>query len=137
MKINRLLIGAGAVGDDPAELPAGIRILIDASKEILVMSPALPSRLEWLASDTDKTPEKADERLREVMGQLEVTGTEVEGEVGADDPLLAFEEAVAEFEPGHILVALRPDSRSGWQEIDLVNELVDRFDVPVTSFKLG
>ncbi len=136
MTIERLLIGAGAAAEGLAELPAGIRNLIDASEEILVMSPALPSRLEWLASDTDKTREKADERLIEVMGQLDTTGTEVKGTVGADDPMLAFEEAVAEFRPDHILVALRPEERSGWQESGLVDALVDRFDVPVTSFKI-
>ncbi len=140
MAIKRLLIGAGATGDHLGELPAGIRDLIDASEEILVMSPALPSRLEWLASDTDKTREKADERLREVMGQLEQgtdTDTAVKGTVGADDPILAFEEAVAEFDPDHILVVLRTDERSGWQESGLVDSLVEKFDAPVTSFKIG
>ncbi len=136
MTINRLLIGAGEAAGGLAELPAGIRTLVDASEEILVMSPALPSRLEWLASDTDKTREKADERLMKVMGQLKDAETEVKGTVGADDPMLAFEEAVAEFQPDHILVALRPDERSDWQESGLVDSLVDRFDVPVTSFKL-
>lgn len=137
MTINRLLIGAGAAKDDLAAPPAGIQDLIDASEEIIVMSPKLPSRLQWLASDTDKTREKADERLRVIMGQLDDADAEVKGTVGADDPLLAFEDAVAEFEPDHILVVLRPDERSGWQESGLVDSLVDRFDVPVTSFKLA
>lgn len=137
MTISRLLIGAGATAGGLADLPPGIRNLIDASEEILVMSPALPSRLEWLASDTDRTREKADERLVELMGQLDDTDTEVKGTVGADDPMLAFEEAVTEFRPDHIMVVLRPGERSGWQESGLVDALVDRFDVPVTSFKLG
>jgi len=137
MTIKRLLIGAGDASDELAELPAGVRLIVDAAEEILVMSPALPSRLEWLASDTDKTRRKADERLRKVMGELDEPDTEVSGTVGADDPVLAFEEAVAEFEPDHIIVVLRPDDRSGWQESGLVDTLVDKFDVPVTSFKLA
>jgi len=136
MTINRLLIGAGAAAGGLAELPADIRALIDASDEILVMSPALPSRLEWLASDTDKTREKADKRLMKVMGQVDDNQTEVTGTVGADDPMLAFEEAVTEFQPDHILVVLRPDEHSGWQESGLMDALVEKFDVPVTSFKL-
>jgi hypothetical protein len=83
MMIKRLLVGAGAAGDDLAELPAGIRTLL-----------------------------------------------------GADEPMLAFREAIAGFEPDHILVALRPDERSGWQESGLVDALVDTSDVPVTAFKL-
>ncbi len=138
MTIKRLLIGAGAAGDDLAELPAGIRALLDAAEEIMVLSPPLPSRLEWLASDTDKTREKADKRLQQVMGQLDAAAddTEVRGKIGADDPMLAFKEAIGEFGPDHILVALRPDERSGWQESGLVDALVDTSDVPVTAFKL-
>lgn len=137
MPIQRLLIGAGAAQDHFSEIPEGVRLLIDSAEEILVMAPALPSRLEWLASDTDKTRERADERLREVVSQLDDTDSEVKGTVGADDPILAFEEAVAEFPPDHILLALRSGERSGWQENGLIDEVIDRFGVPVTSFKIS
>lgn len=136
MAIKRLLVGAGAIEESLSELPAGIRLLVDSAEEILVMAPELPSRLEWLASDTDRTRERADARLRELMGQLEQTDGEVEGKVGADDPILAFDDAVAEFDPDHILLVLRPEERAGWQENGLIDELITRFDVPVTSFKV-
>ncbi len=136
MAIKRLLIGAGAAEDDLSNLPVGVRELIDSADEILVMAPALPSRLDWLASDTDKTRARADERLREVVAQLEDTDSEVKGTVGADDPILAFDEAIAEFPADHILLVLRPDERSGWQESGLIDEVIDRFGVPVTSFKV-
>jgi len=136
MAIKRLLIGAGTSEDDLSELPVGVRELIDSAEEILVMAPALPSRLEWLASDTDKTRARADERLQNVVAQLKETDSEVEGTVGADDPILAFDEAMAEFPADHILLALRPDERSGWQESGLIDEVIDRFGVPVTSFKV-
>lgn len=138
MDIKKLLIGAGAAEDDLSELPIGVRELIDSADEILVMAPALPSRLEWLASDTDKTRAKADERLSVVVAQLEGSDAdaEVKGTVGADDPILAFDEAMTEFPADHILLALRPDERSGWQESGLIDEVIDRFGVPVTSFKI-
>lgn len=138
MAIKKLLIGAGAAEDDLSELPIGVRELIDSADEILVMAPALPSRLEWLASDTDKTRAKADERLSVVVAQLEGSDAdaEVKGTVGADDPILAFDEAMTEFPADHILLALRPDERSGWQESGLIDEVIDRFGVPVTSFKI-
>ena len=73
--------------------------LIDTASEILVVVPALPSRIAWLASDTDRTREVADERLGVVLDHLKDTGAPVKGAVGADDPLLAFEDAVAGFHP--------------------------------------
>ena len=136
MKINKLLIAASASSEEVAEVPADIQALIDSAEEILVMSPELPTRLEWLASDTDKTRERADERMRKVMAELNEDGTHVKGTIGADDPMLAFEEAVTEFGPDHILVVMRPDERSGWQESGLIESVKGRFDLPVTSYQV-
>jgi len=131
------LIVTGGAASDLDEAPPSVRLLIEEAGEILVVSPALPSRLAWLASDTDKTREVADERLRAVVGQLEKTGAAVEGTVGADDPLLAFEDAVADFHPHHILIALRPSEESGWQERGLIEEVGERFGLPLTVFRIA
>ena len=37
---------------------------------VLVMTPRLVSRLQWLASDTDRARYEADERLSTVLGQI-------------------------------------------------------------------
>ena len=71
-----------------------------------------------------------------VLGQIEELGTEASGEVGADDPLLAFEDATASFAADHILVALRAGHHAAWQERGLLDQLVERFDLPVV-FLLG
>jgi hypothetical protein len=96
----------------------------------------LPGRFEWLASATDKAREQADERLRAVLSQVSETGTPARGTVGADDPLLAFEDAVRTFAPTHILIGLRSVDRAGWQERGLVDSVLERFDLPVTVFQL-
>src|SRR5215207_2647479 len=101
---KRLLIAAGEAADSADALPFGVRELIDTSDEVLVVTPTLPTRFEWLASATDKAREQADERLQAVLGQIEELGTEAGGTVGADDPLLAFEDALAAFHADHILV---------------------------------
>jgi len=71
---RRLLIAAGESASSPRELPFGVRELIDAADEILVVTPRLPSRFEWLASATDKATEHADERLQTVLGHLAAMG---------------------------------------------------------------
>ncbi len=133
---KRLLIAAGEAADSADALPFGVRELIDTADEILVVTPALPTRFEWLASATDKAREQADERLRAVLRQIGELGTEASGTVGADDPVLAFEDALAAFQADHILVGLRTPERADWQERGLLDELLRRFGIPVTVFSL-
>lgn len=132
----KLLIATGDAAPSAATLPEGVRALIDAAEEILVVAPALPDRLEWLASATDQAREQADERLGAVLGQLDEIGAEAEGTVGSDDPIEAFDDAMRAFAADHILVAMRSDDRAGWQERGLLDELVERFPVPITVFQL-
>ena len=87
-------------------------------------------------SDTDKATKRADERLAAVLGQLEELGAEAGGRVGADDPLIAFEDAIREFAPDHLLIALRPEDRAGWQERGLLDEIQRQFDIPMTVFQV-
>ncbi|HYH52588.1 MAG TPA: hypothetical protein VD761_00505 [Solirubrobacterales bacterium] len=133
----RLLVVAGGTASDLEEIPPSVRLLIEGATEILVVSPALPSRMAWLASDTDRTREVADERIGAVIGQLESAEAPVKGAVGADDPLLAFEDAIADFHPHHILIALRAEDESGWQERGLIEEVGERFELPLTVFRVA
>ena len=134
---RRLLIAAGKSVSSSDELPFGIRALLDAADEILVITPTLPTRFEWLASATDQAQEQADERLRTVLGQLADLGSEAEGAVGADDPLLAFEDAIRQFSPDHLLIALRADESAAWQVRGLLDELEQRFRLPMTAFSVA
>lgn len=131
---HRLLIAVGEPVEATERLPSSIRSLVDAADEVLVIAPSLPSRLRWLFSDTDQATERADERLRVVLGQLDELGAAARGRVGSDDPLEAFDDAVREFDPGHILVALRAGERAGWQERGLIDQVLVRFGRPVTVF---
>jgi hypothetical protein len=71
-----------------------------------------------------------------VLGQLRATGAQADGRTGDEDILTAFADAVAEFEPDHILVALRSSAHANWQERALIARVRDRFDRPVTTFSL-
>jgi hypothetical protein len=132
----RLLIAAGEAASGVEEIPSSVRSLIDAADDILVIAPTLPSRWEWLSSATDKRREQADERLHAVLGQLEELGANAKGAVGADDPLLAFEDAIRQFGPDHILIGLRSKERAGWQEHRLLDQVLESFGIPLTVFQL-
>jgi len=133
---TRLLIAVGGAADSVEGLPSGVRLLIDAADEITVIAPSLPGRLDWLASDTDKATERADERLRAVLGQLDDAGSPARGQVGADDPLTAFDDAIRASSPDHLLIALRREELADWQERGLIDALLARFGIATTVFQL-
>jgi Bacterial toxin ydaT len=133
---TRLLIATGETATSEDELPRLVRALIDGASEVLVMTPVLVSRLQWLASDTDRARYEADERLSSLLGQVDTLAPEatVRGRIGDDTPLTAFSDAIREFSPDHILIALRSD-HSGWQERGLLDE-IRGFGIPITVFEL-
>src|SRR4051794_3207383 len=134
---GKLLIAVGDAAGAADQLPAGVRALIDWAEEIMVIAPRLPGRLDWIASDTDRATAQADERLAAVLGQLAGAGHAASGRIGADDPMLAFEDAVREFAPDHLLIALRRADRTGWQEQGLLQGILERFGLALTVFEIG
>jgi hypothetical protein len=138
MEDTRLLIVTGSAAADVDAVPRLIRALIESASEILVVAPALPGRLQWLASDTDSVRQEADERLQAVLGHVEAIAPEADaaGSVGDETPLSAFADAVRRFRPDHILVALRASDHSAWQERGLVDRVREGFHIPLTIFEI-
>ena len=136
MSGRRLLVATGAAVADVEELPPLVRGLLDAASDVLVITPILPGGLQWLVSDTDRARHEADERLNVVLGHMEELGVPAAGRVGDETPLVAFADAVRDFRPDHILIALRAGENAGWQERRLVDQVRDRFRIPVTVFEI-
>lgn len=137
MSGRRLLVATGAAVADIDELPPLVRGLIDAASNVLVITPILPGGLQWLVSDTDRARHEADERLGTVLGHIEAMDVRVEGRVGDETPLTAFDDAVHEFRPDHIVIALRSAEHAGWQERGLLDKVRERFRLPITVFEIG
>ncbi len=135
---TRLLIVTGAAVADVAELPPLVRSLIESASEILVVTPVLPGRLQWLASDTDRVRHEADERLRTVISHLEEIAPEAAtaAAVGDETPLSVFADAVRRFRPDHILLALRASDHAAWQERGLTDRVREGFHLPLTIFEI-
>jgi hypothetical protein len=134
---GRLLVATGAAVAQIDQIPPLVRTLIDAASDVLVITPILPGGLQWLVSDTDRARHEADERLRTVLDHMEAMDVPVEGRVGDETPLTAFDDAVNEFRPDHILIALRSSEHAGWQERGLLDKVRERFRLPVTVFEIG
>jgi hypothetical protein len=132
----RLLLVADAAIADMNELPPLVRKVIEGAGELYVVTPTLPGRLDWLASQTNPARHAADERLDRVLGQLRAIGAHADGRTGDEDILTAFSDAVAQFHPDHILIALRSSAHANWQERGLIARVRERFDRPLTTFSL-
>ena len=110
---TRLLIATGEAAASADELPRFVRALIDTASEVLVMTPILISRLQWLASDTDRARYEADERLSAVLGHLETLAPEADG--GRPDRRRHAVHGLLRRSPG-VPAGSHPD-RSAWQPI--------------------
>jgi hypothetical protein len=132
------LIAASEAVADLEELPHLVRQLIETAAEILVLSPVLVARLRRLASDTNRARYEADERLKVVLGHVRELAPRAgaRARVGDETPLTAFADAVRQFRPDHILVALRGADHSAWQEHGLLDAVLASFHIPITVFEL-
>ncbi|UGS34771.1 hypothetical protein DSM104329_01153 [Capillimicrobium parvum] len=132
--IQRLLFVVDAAVADTAELPAAARAMIDSATEVYVLTPTLPGRLAWLADDIDRCRHIADERLDTVVGHMRSIGVDANGAAGRGSVLTVVADAVADFTPDHILIALRDSEHANWQERRLIEHIQERFGVAVTTY---
>ena len=103
-----------------------------AREEVLLVSPALNSRLRTWTSDEDGARAAAQTRLDATLARLHEAGVSARGEIGDGDPLQALEDALREFPADEIVVSTHPPGRSHWLEQGVVEQARLRYDVPVT-----
>jgi nucleotide-binding universal stress UspA family protein len=132
--IQRLLFVADAAVADVDELPPAVRTVIDAAAEVYVLTPTLPGRLAWLADEVDGFRHLADERLDTVLGHMHAIDAHVSGVAIRGSVLTVIADAVAEFKPDHMLIALRSSEHANWQERKLIAHIEERFGLPLTTY---
>ena len=100
--------------------------------DILVVCPALNSRIRHWTSDEDRAREQAHERLERSLAALSEAGVAARGVVGDDDPMQAIEDALRTFGADEIIISTHPPGRSNWLEKDVITRARERFDLPIT-----
>ena len=85
--------------------------------DVVVVAPALNTRLRHWLSDEDPARHSAQRR--------------VDGWVGDADPLQAIADALVVFDADELLIATHPEARSNWLAHDLVGRACARFSLPV------
>ena len=99
--------------------------------EVLVVAPALNSRLRHWMSDVDGARRAAEDRLQACLARLVAAGIRARGEIGDGDPLQAIADALSVFPADEIIIATHPEERSNWLAHDLVGRARERFAPPI------
>lgn len=131
---ERVLIVVDEVICDADSQPDELVSRIRGASEVLVVAPCLTSRLESLCSDLDEARIEANERLHIVLDYLRERGLRPQGQIGDESPLLAIDDALAEFPADAIVLALHAQEEENWREHDLLQRLRQRFSIPITVF---
>ena len=127
-----LLVVANRTCPCPVLLDEVARRGSTAPIHVLVVVPALNSRLRHWLSDIDDAVARAHERLEVALADLRTRGVSARGEVGDANPLVAIDDALARFPASAIVIATLPPGQSNWLERGLIDNARARFDVPVT-----
>ena len=130
MRDHRILVVANETCAGRALLEE-LRGRVGPESDVLVVAPALNSRLRHVFADTDGAYAAAEERLAESVEALRAAGIGADGAVGDSDPVQAIEDALAEFEATEIVISTHPPERSNWLEKRVVERASERFEVPI------
>jgi hypothetical protein len=101
-------------------------------EDVLLVCPALNSKVRTWTSDEDGARAAAQARLDASLARLAADGVRARGEIGDGDPLQALEDALREFPADEIVISTHPPGRSHWLEQGVVETARMRYDVPVT-----
>ncbi len=115
-----------AVGKDAAD-----------GAEVLVIAPALNSKLRFWVSDPDAAIERAEEVAQESVERMDEEGIDAAGGTGESDPLQAIEDSLVTFHADEIVLCTHRGGRRNWLEDGVVDDARERFiDRPVRHLEI-
>jgi hypothetical protein len=123
MSMTRVLLVAHDAVDGAA--------IADEHAEVLVVAPAMSSRLDYWSGDDRRARRDAEQRLADSLSALSRSGHAVDGIVGDADPLLAIEDSLRLIDADVIVIATDPERRPNWLERKIVTRARRRFARPV------
>jgi hypothetical protein len=109
-----------------------LRARAQAGTEVLVVCPALNSRLRHWTSDEDAARAAAQSRLDASLERLAVTGLQARGHVGDADPVQAIDDALRSFDADEIVLSTHPPERTHWLARNITERAQRLFGLPVT-----
>jgi hypothetical protein len=90
--------------------------LDDRNDDVLLVTPPLTGRLHTILSDTDAETAAARNRLDDALRRLREHGMSAVGLVGDADPIVAIDDALAQFEAEKVVVVTETARWRSWRE---------------------
>jgi hypothetical protein len=103
--------------------------------DVLVIAPALNTRIGFWAGDDRRARRHAEARLAFCLGSLAAAGIAADGFVADADPLLAIEDALQLFDADRIAISADADGGSNWLARNIVDRARQRFVQPVEQLR--
>ena len=101
--------------------------------DVHVVAPILPSRIHYIASDTDVELREARDRLDDTLAWARGQGLQLTGRVGDPSVALgAIEDELRASGADEVIISTLPPSQSNWLETGIVERLREDLDIPVT-----
>jgi hypothetical protein len=133
MDRRRILIVANETVVD-IEVPASIFDGVEPGDvEVVVVSPALNSRVRHWVSDTDEATARASRRLQASLATLAEAGVAASGHVGDPDPLQAIKDALATVDPDEIVISAHAPEQANWLERNVTVRARRLAELPVSE----
>jgi hypothetical protein len=106
--------------------------------EVLVVAPALSSRVRFWVSDIDPARRRAEARLARSLPGLDGGGIAVAGSIGDSEPLQAIADGLRTFEADEIVLVTHAEEEAHWVEHDLVDRARRHFpELAITHLVAG
>jgi hypothetical protein len=99
---------------------------------LMVVCPALNSKIKHWTNEEDEAREAARSRLQTLLSGLRGEGFDADGDIGDDDPVQAMEDGLRRFPADEVIISTHPRGRSNWLERDVVERARERSDIKVT-----
>ncbi|MEJ7817435.1 MAG: hypothetical protein WKF49_02035 [Thermoleophilaceae bacterium] len=104
--------------------------------EVLVVAPALNSKIRFWVSDPDPAIRRAQEVAEESAERMVEEGVDAVGDTGEGDAIQAIEDALVTFDADAIVLCTHSGGERNWQEDGVVDEARERFaDREVSHFE--
>lgn len=106
--------------------------------EVLVVAPALNSKVRFWVSDPDPAIHRAEEVAQESAERLNEGGVDAAGDTGESDPVLAIQDALVTFPADEIVLCTHPNGERNWLEEGVVDDVRERFgDRNVSHYEIS
>jgi hypothetical protein len=127
---RRILLIAGDAADADS-LPHTMQARARGAAQVLVVAPAINSRLRQWTSDEDGARAAAEARLHRCLARLRESGVQAEGVIGDADPLQAVADTLQAFPADELVIATGPERGARRLHRSVVERARSRFGLPV------